>query len=210
MIRREDIGDALALLTGNASDKTPRPSEVTIRAWMKYFGNYPRWSGDDLVAAANEYTKKPRERMVQPADLGEIITIWYREMAEKMSPEERTSAWDDIGGGGYPGDQERPPRDRHGEIDKSQLEYPPDPAEWDSDQRIKAYWERVRNGEHRPGRVKDEQPSESVPAGFGTAPDEHEPGEECRDPQCDKPSTFGDYCARHYVTSFKVVQDMLS
>jgi hypothetical protein len=206
LIQREDIGDALALLTGNASDKTPRPSEVTIRAWMKYFANYPKWTGDDLVAAANEYCKQVRERMVQPADLGQIILIWYREMAEKMNPEDRTSAWEDIGGGPPSGDGTRPPLDIHGFVDKSQLDAPPDPLEWDSDQRLSAYWERLRNGEHRPGRVRDEQPGPE--AGFGNAPNEHEPGEECADRSCDKPSTFGDYCARHYATSFKFGQEL--
>jgi hypothetical protein len=193
------------MLTGNASDKTPRPSEVTIRAWMKYFGNYPKWSGDDLVAAANEYCKRPRERMVQPADLGEIIRLFYADAIERMNPDDRGSAWEDLGGGGYPRDDgERVYRDIHGVPDKGRIDPPPFPPDWDTDQRLRAYWDEVRSGVERPGRVTDEQPGPG--AGYGEAPDEHEPGEECVDPNCDQPSTFGAYCARHYVLSFQLAK----
>ena len=211
MITRDDILDALTMLTGNAPDKTPQPSELVTQAWLDYFKAYPSWIGDELVAAASDYCRSgTRERMVQPADLGEIIRGWRQDTLARMSPEERESAWEQLGGGGYPGDeqqQQRTPRDRYGVPDKSQLDEPPCPIDWTSDQRLKAYWERVRSGVVRPGRIKDE-PS-TVAAGYGNAPDEHEPGVECKDPSCEKPSTFGDYCAQHYVLSFQVVKGML-
>ena len=62
MIARNDILDALTMLSGNDSSKTPRPDELTVRAWGDYFDDHPRWNGDDLVAAAHEYCKQPRER----------------------------------------------------------------------------------------------------------------------------------------------------
>jgi hypothetical protein len=73
VITPTDITDALAMLTGNDSSKTPQPSELVIRAWMDHFGDRPTWTGDELAIAVHELCKRPRERMVQPADLGMII-----------------------------------------------------------------------------------------------------------------------------------------
>jgi hypothetical protein len=146
--------------------------------------------------------------MVQPADLGDIIKAWRNDALSRMDPDERANAWNDLGGGGYPGDEKpRVPRDIYGVPDKSCMDEPPYPLVWSTDQRLKAYWERVRSGVIRPGRVKDE-PS-TVKAGYGNAPDEHAPAGECQDPSCDKPSTFGPYCAKHYVLSFQLVKDLL-
>jgi hypothetical protein len=209
MIERTDVAEALAMLTGYASDKTPTPSEVTIQAWTKYFAAHPHWTGDDLVAAAHKFAQDgPWERLVQPADIGQIIAGWYRERLDRMDPDERADPWGDIGGtreipepmratgGGYVRDGVR--HDRYGYIDKSAPDDPPYPADWNTDQRLAAYWQRVRgDGFRREGSDPTLTP----------APSEHPPGAPC--PECGKPSTFGPYCAKHYVLSFKVVQDML-
>lgn len=191
MITRTGIGDALAVLAATAPDKTPNPNEATMAAWAKYYDSHPRWTDDDLVAAAWEHAKTPRERMVQPADLSEIISSWYQDRLARMDPADREDAWTELGGGGYPGDKPQVRRDRYGYPTKAEDDEPSYPADWTSDQRIKAYWERVRSGVRRPGPDPVDTP----------APDEHPPGEECADQLCPKPSTFGPYCARHYVLS---------
>lgn len=73
MITRTDIGEALAILTGYAADKTPRPAQLTIQAWEEYFAQHPAWTGNDLLDAVVLLNQRPRERLVQPADLGDII-----------------------------------------------------------------------------------------------------------------------------------------
>jgi hypothetical protein len=196
MITRIDITEALAALTGSAPDKTPKPSEIVIQAWAKYFDEHPSWTGDDLASAVYEYAKTPRERMVQPADLGDLIRGWQRDAYERMDPNERETAWGDLGGVGQPRqltfgggymDAQGQRRDRFGFLDKSEpgIEYP---QEWSSEQRRAAYWERVRTGFSNAPSV-------------GLCPDEHPPGDPCADPDCDRPSTFGPFCARHYVQS---------
>lgn len=197
MITRNDILDALTMLSGNDSSKTPKPDELTIRAWCDYFDDHLKWTGDDLCAAAHEYNKTPRERLVQPADLGEIIKRFYRDAYERADPNERETAWGDLGnavpparqltfGGGYV-DAQGQRRDRYGHVDKSapEIDYP---SEWSAAQRRAAYWERVRTGF-------------SAAPGAGPSPDEHPPGDPCADPECDRPSTFDRFCARHYVQS---------
>lgn len=85
MIEREDIGEALAVLTGYAADKTPRPAELTIRAWLDYFSQFPTWTGDDLMAAVALLNRRPRDRIVQPVDLGEIIRAELRDQAARRA-----------------------------------------------------------------------------------------------------------------------------
>jgi hypothetical protein len=195
MITRIDIGDALAMLAANAPDKTPEPNEATMAAWSKYYDGYLGWTGDDLVAAAHELCKRPRERLVQPADLGLIIQRFRRDAYERSDPNTREDAWSDLGGrppaqqlafgGGYV-DSAGQRRDRYGYVDKS-VPDPEYPEDWSSDQRLAAYWQRVRSGY-----------AEVPPV---VCPVEHPPGAECADPSCDKPSTFAQFCAKHYVLS---------
>jgi hypothetical protein len=120
VITRNDILDALSMLSGNDSSKTPNPDELNIRAWMDYFADHPHWSGDDLVAAAHEYCRAPRERMVQPADLGLIVKGWHDDRLDRMDPDERVDAYADLGGARYTGPYV--PRDHYGQIDKTEWE----------------------------------------------------------------------------------------
>jgi hypothetical protein len=166
MITRIDITEALARLTATAPDKTPNPGESTLAAWSAYFDRHLDWTGDDLIAAVIMLNDRPRERMVQPADLGTIVTQLRRDAYERMDPDERETAWSDLGGGtprqltfggGYL-DATGQRRDRYGFIDKSAPELMPEPLEC-----------------------------------------EHPTGDPCADPGCDKPSTFAEFCAKHYV-----------
>jgi hypothetical protein len=164
MITPADHIDALSMLIATAPDKTPDAGEATIRAWVDYTDRFPAWTGDEWVAAAGELNQRPRERLVQPSDLGEIVKMWRRDARERMDPEERPYA--DLGGGAPvpPGVR----RDRHGYVDKSD---PADdehyPADWTTEQRLEAYWARVNA--YRDGR-EYRQATDAFPTLLETPP----------------------------------------
>ena len=121
------------MLTGNAADKTPQVSEIVVRAWVDYFRPFTSWTGDDLAVAVVEYCKRPRERLVQPADLGVIIKALRADELARMDPDERAR---EVGS--------RVRRDRHGYVDKSAPDEPDYPPDWTAEQRTGAYWTRIQ------------------------------------------------------------------
>jgi hypothetical protein len=157
VITRNDVIDAITMLTGNDSSKTPQPSELAIRAWCDYFADHPGWTGDDLAVIVHEYCKHPRERIVQPADLGTLIVAFHRDAYQRADPDTRDDAWHDLGG-----NTPTPRRDRYGHIDNSSedIDYP---REWTPQQRVAAYWEMVDAKHGRRPRTTRKRPEPSDP-----------------------------------------------
>lgn len=135
------------MLTGNASDKTPSPSEITIQAWTQYFAGRPTWTPADLVAAVDKYCSLPRERLVQPADLGQIITSSMRDRLDRADPDARPAMTQ---AALQPGVR----LDKFGHIDKASVDLDRDepyPLEWTTAQRASATWTRIQR--FRDGQV---------------------------------------------------------
>ena len=88
MISYADVQRTLAMLTGNASDKTPDPAEVTFAAWMDHFAAFPQLTGSDLADAVRNYCRTPRERLVQPADISAIALDVARKREKQQAPQE--------------------------------------------------------------------------------------------------------------------------
>jgi hypothetical protein len=166
MITRSDQVDALKVLGAYAADRTPNPDDGVLAAWMDYTDRYPNWTGDEWVAAASQLNQRPRERLVQPVDLGEIVKMWRQDALARMDPDERVRPYAELGGAPAAAPDVR--RDRHGYVDKSD---PADdercPPDWTSEQRRAAYWARVNamrdRREHR-------QAAEAFPTLADTAP----------------------------------------
>jgi hypothetical protein len=95
----------------------------------------------------------------------------------------RRDTWDDL----FNPDPAQ--HDRHGCIDKTGPDDPPYPPDWTPQQRLAATGSRIRTGVRRAGG----DPTLTM------SPVEHPPGRPCISGTCGKPSTFGDYCAMHYV-----------
>lgn len=119
MIGRDDILDALTKSTAYDSQHTPTPSRILIDAWLEHFERYaPGVERDELILAVAEYHREPRDRMLQPADLSAIARVLRRDALDRADPEDR------------------PQRNVAGEL-------PDYPEEWDSEQRLTAYWYAV-------------------------------------------------------------------
>ena len=138
------------MLTGNAADKTPQVSEIVVRAWVDYFRPFISWTGDDLAVAVAEYCKRPRERLVQPADLGVIIKAFRADELARMDPDERARV---VGSGVR--------RDKDGYVDKTAPDEPDYPADWTAEQRVQDYWNRIQG-------YRDQQEYEDAIARPGT------------------------------------------
>jgi hypothetical protein len=185
---RDDVLDLLAII---ASTDRRTVGEGELVTWTELIGDLPK---DDCLASIMAHRREQPGVWLEPGHIVQRVKAIARDRYERADPNERESAWGDLGGvapsrqltfgGGYV-DAQGQRRDRYGYLDKSEpgIEYP---QEWSSGQRLAAYWERVRTGFSNAPSV-------------GPSPDEHPPGDPCADRECDKPSTFGPFCARHYV-----------
>ena len=75
MITARDVIDALTKCSGYAPDKTPVPSQIVVAAWVEYFAGYPSFTRTELLDAVRLHFKSPRDQLVQPADLGRMISM---------------------------------------------------------------------------------------------------------------------------------------
>jgi len=177
---RDDILDLLAIIAAG-DNRTVGETDVTI--WGAMIGGLPK---DDCLAAVEAHRKEQPGVWLEPGHVVQRVRAVMRDRFDRLDPDDRGDAWADLGG--RPSARGEVRLDRHGVADKSEPdpEYPPD---WSADQRLAAYWKRVRSGTSmRP----DPEP-------VVTARDEHPPAGSCAGRGCGAPSTFGDYCARHYV-----------
>jgi hypothetical protein len=98
MIDRNDVLDALTMLTGNDTQHTPDPAEITVLAWVDHFCQFPRLTRDDLFAAVRRYCNEPRERLVQPQDVSRVAVALTSERAaiEGEPEKENNEAWQNL------------------------------------------------------------------------------------------------------------------
>jgi len=121
VINHDDVIDALTASGGYDAAHTPKTSRTLVAAWLDHFHRFaPNATREDLLAAVAEHHREPRERMLQPADLSGLCRAFRRDDLDRMDPDAR-------------------PVHNHGG------ELPDYPAEWDSKQRLAAYWHAIRN-----------------------------------------------------------------
>ena len=207
MIAPPDILDALSILASNASDKTPG-GEATAAAWLDHFNHYPHLNRQQLMDAVNMYCETPRERLVQPQDISQLARKLHQDsvMRNPLGSDMETVAIEPPQGrehdGSYYG-KERVTREISIEtkfLDTGQEQFR---FVWDGPkhQPFCGLWYDTKLQAINDGidwcERNSVKPDEDVTQRRVTGV-EHSPGETCAYPSCPKPSTFNEFCARHY------------
>jgi len=119
----DDVSAILTKSAGYDSAHTPRSSAILTAAWLEHFDRYaPTATRAQTLEAVTEYHREPHDRMLQPGDLTAIIRAQYRDHLARLDPDLRALP-----------------------SSSSASELPDYPAEWDSNDRMAAYWYVVKN-----------------------------------------------------------------
>lgn len=208
MIDRNTVVRVLQQCSANANDKTPNPSEATIQAWLDYYAQYPYLTAADVFEATRQYCSAPRERLVQPQDIGVLARQIHQDVGQRRPTDHATEQVEL-----EPVDQSEFERDgsNYGRFEpvteniSIEVKFLPDGAEqfrffWDGPlyQPYVGEWFDVKTMAIEDGIrwCREHQAGPDVTTIRAAV--EHAPGAPCEEPGCPKPSTFGQWCAKHY------------
>jgi hypothetical protein len=147
-VDKEDIIDLLTIVS--VADRRT-VGETDVELWHELLG---RFSKDDCTEAIMQF------RSEQPGDWLEPGHIVRR---VKIMINDRMSRDDDA----YPSYSQSfsgVRRDRYGYIDKSAPDDPEYPAEWNSEQRVSAYWKRIHDRQNEQTASAPEGWADDLPA----------------------------------------------
>jgi len=196
-----DVRRILAACAAFAPARTPQASEATIAAWSMHFSQYPHLDMDDVMGGVRLFFNREGTGLVEPVNISKLAREIHQDAAMR-----------------------RPSRTEHDGSNYGRIEHVTDEISIEVDARtnretgeetvryrfcwdgpvhqpfVGAWYDTkqqaIRDGidwcEHSAVRTADDVTAKRL---TGV---EHSPGAPCVVPECPKPSTFDEYCARHY------------
>jgi hypothetical protein len=125
---RDEIIDLLTIV--QASDQRT-VGDPEIKVWHELLGRYDR---DDCVDAIMWHRRERPGVWLEPGHVVARVRAVIQDRYERADVDDRPHST------GIDGVR----RDRYGEIDKSAPDEDDYPSEWTSEQRVAAYWEKIR------------------------------------------------------------------
>ena len=201
-----DVRPVLARIAQYAPDRIPADRDGTVDAWNEHFSEYPHLTLEETLAAVTTFFKQTQIRpgVILPSDISGIAREIHQDAAMR-----------------------RPSRTEHDGSNYGRIEHVTDEISIEVDARtnretgeetvryrfcwdgpvhqpfVGAWYDTkqqaIRDGidwcEHSAVRTGDDVTAKRL---TGV---EHSPGAPCVVPECPKPSTFDEFCARHYCLS---------
>lgn len=208
MIDATEAAAVLKKLSSNAPEKTPAPSKEVLNSWVEHFNHYPHLTFRQLMDAVTMYCKEPRERIVQPQDISQIARTLHQDsvMRNPLDANMETVAIEPPQGREHDGSYYGKERfSREISIETKYLESGQEQFRfcWDGPvhQPFVGLWYDTKLQAINDGldwcERNSVKPDEDVTQRRQTGV-EHSPGAPCAYHSCPQPSTFNEFCARHY------------
>lgn len=200
-----DVRPVLARIAQYAPDRIPADRAGTVDAWSEHFSEYPHLTTEDALMAVTKFFKQTaiRPGVILPSDISQIAREIRQDSALRGDGRDQEAVRN---------------RERERVSDAVSIE-----LDWHKDEETGFEKERFRfcwdGPVHQPfgGQWRDIKAA-AIADGINwceqqsVRPDEdvtrkplygieHPPGDPCAAPGCPKPSTFLQWCARHYCIS---------